>query len=181
MNSTPTLERADLPHAIWHRLEAVEGWLMLANPSEAKAELDQIPAEFGDDPNVLALQWRLAEATGQLHAAWQAAAKLCQLRPACAGVWICQANSLRGLRGVQAAADLLLTVADRFTEEPIVAYNLACYLAQLGNWQQSWNWLRSAFSSDANSHLKVLALLDPDLKPLWERIGNGVPVSQASA
>jgi len=168
----------DLPWEVWFQLEFCEGWLMLGNPAEAVAEFDKVAEANRGHPNVLALQWRISEAVGNREDAWHAAFKLCELLPDCAAGWICQANSLRQIRGVQAAADLLLSVAQRFGAEPVVAYNLACYLAQLGEWEKSWSWLRDAFAADRESQLKVLALLDPDLKPLWDQIGDGVAVVQ---
>ena len=176
MEHHAAIQCADLPRGVWLQLEAAEGWLMLANPAEAAAEFDQVPAEHRGHPNVLAVEWRLSEATGNKQKAWHAAFRLCELLPGCSAGWICQANSLREVRGLQAAADLLLSVADRFSSEPIVAYNLACYLAQLGEWDQAWKWLRIAFDADSESQLKVLALLDPDLKPLWEQVGDGVAI-----
>src|SRR6478736_1024260 len=109
--------------AFW-RCEAAEGWLLLANPSEALAELDGLPADQSGHTSVLAIEWRAATAAGRHDRAWVAAKRLCQAQPKCAGAWICQANSLRELRGPQAAADLLLCVIDRFSHDAVMQYNL---------------------------------------------------------
>jgi tetratricopeptide (TPR) repeat protein len=176
MDAQLSVQPAELPQEVCFQLDAVEGWLMLANPGEASAEFDSIPEEHRDHPNVLAIQWRLCRATGNPEEAWHAAYKLCELVPHCAGAWICQADSLRELRGAQAAADLLLSVADRFPEEAVLSYNLACYLTQLGEWEPAWKSLRSAFDRDPENQLKVLAVQDPDLVPLWEKLGGSVTV-----
>jgi len=171
MQAHHTAESAELPHPAHWSCEAAEGWLLLSNPEEALAELDQIPLEFGRHPAVLAIEWRAATAAGDHQRAWVAARRLCEIQPRFCGAWICQANSLRELRGAQAAADLLLCVVDRFAGEPVMQYNLACFCAQVADWPRCCFWLLEAFESEAGEKLKELALIDPDLKPLWDKIG----------
>jgi hypothetical protein len=47
---------------------------------------------------------------------------------------------------------------------------LSCYACQLGNLQIALNWLEKAFAVGDASKVKLMALADPDLRPLWERI-----------
>jgi len=160
-----------LPHPVPMHLDAAEGWLLLGNAAEALAELDHIPAPQRDHPKALALEWRAWHTQGQPARAWYAAHRLCEILPQCSGAWICQANSLRELRGERAAARLLQPLVDRFPDDPIIPYNLACYLVHLEEWDAASKWLLRAFEIAGDSQLKAVALLDPDLKPLWEKIG----------
>jgi hypothetical protein len=117
------------------------------------------------------MEWRICDVSGRSAEAWLAARNLCVRAPHCAGAWICQANSLRGIRGAQAAADLLFTIADQFPSEPIIPYNLACYWTELGDFRVASEWLLRAFDIDQGGELRALALIDPDLKALWEDLG----------
>jgi len=60
---------------------------------------------------------------------------------------------------------------NRFPENAILRYNLACYACQLGMMDVAKLWLREAFELDDKKELKLMALDDPDLKPMWENIG----------
>jgi hypothetical protein len=51
---------------------------------------------------------------------------------------------------------------------PTIAYNLACYMCQLGRKKEAWNWLERAFDAATDpKSIKTMALDDPDLEPLW--------------
>jgi len=65
----------------------------------------------------------------------------------------------------------LLPVVDRFPKEHIIRYNLACYACQLGNLKQVRDWLKKAIKLANTKDVKLMALNDPDLEPLWKEIG----------
>ncbi len=46
-------------------------------------------------------------------------------------------------------------------------YNLACYECQLGNLKEAREWLKQAFNLGDAKQMKLAALDDPDLQPLW--------------
>jgi hypothetical protein len=50
-------------------------------------------------------------------------------------------------------------------------YNLACYACQLGNLKEARQWLEKAFAIGDSKQLKLMALDDPDLEPLWREVG----------
>jgi hypothetical protein len=50
----------------------------------------------------------------------------------------------------------------------IFHYNLACYVCQLGDLEKAKQSLHRAFKLDPG--MRVMALDDEDLKPLWEAI-----------
>ena len=65
----------------------------------------------------------------------------------------------------------MLPVLDKFPKEYIMRYNLACYAAQLGNLKEARDWLQKAIDLAGTNEVKLMALNDPDLEPLWREIG----------
>jgi Flp pilus assembly protein TadD len=161
-----------LPHPDKLHLEAAEGWLMLGDVQEAGIELRRIAPENQEHPQVLEIEWRKCDAAGELETAWLISRRLCEVAPDQASVWICQANSLRRHKGAQSASELLMAIAPRFPNEPVIRYNIACYQAQLSNWQEACKWLLRSFDLETGDNLKIIALIDPDLRPLWEALGD---------
>jgi tetratricopeptide (TPR) repeat protein len=171
-----------LPRPIVLILEAAEGWLMLSNPFEADAEVEKVEAEFLFHPLVLATRWEIYSALRWWEVAWQISRFLCERQPDHAAFWICQADSLRHLRGVKMAKDFISSVANRFPKEPLIAYNLACYLCQLGQTGEACRWLIRAFQADPTIRFKLMALQDSDLTPLWTRIAaSATPAANGQA
>ena len=152
-------------------LEAAEGWLMLSNPLEAHEELEQISGENAYHPAVLAMRWQVYAAAGWWEAAFVVSKALCDFAPQSSEAWICQANTLRHCRGVMEAWNTLLKIVNQFPEDGIIRYNLACYAAQMGLIEESCGWLVQAFEKEDSTQLKLAAIYDPDLQPLWEKIG----------
>lgn len=52
-------------------------------------------------------------------------------------------------------------------EAAFIRYNLACYCAQLERLNEARQWLKQAFDIGDAKKLKLMALDDPDLEPLW--------------
>ncbi|MGO8930194.1 MAG: tetratricopeptide repeat protein, partial [Limisphaerales bacterium] len=71
----------------------------------------------------------------------------------------------------QEARNVLLPVMDKLPKEYIIRYNLACYACQLGNLKEARHWLRKAIDLAGPNEVKLMALNDPDLEPLWKEIG----------
>ncbi|MBI4325365.1 MAG: tetratricopeptide repeat protein, partial [Chloroflexi bacterium] len=70
------------------------------------------------------------------------------------------------------ALESLLPAADKFAVEYLIPYNLACYSAQLGRLNEAKAWLERAFQVSGHAaQVKLAALHDPDLEPLWQAIG----------
>jgi len=61
----------------------------------------------------------------------------------------------------------LLPAQDRFPKNATVPYNLACYCCQLNRLDEAEKWLKKAMAIN-ESHVKRMAIDDPDLKPLWD-------------
>jgi predicted Zn-dependent protease len=80
------------------------------------------------------------------------------------------AYSLHELKRTQAAYDTLRPVVDRFPEEWLMRFNLACYACQLGQLKEAMMWLKQAMALAGKKEVCAMALADPDLKPLWDKI-----------
>jgi predicted Zn-dependent protease len=106
---------------------------------------------------------------------WEAciniARALTKLAPALPHGWIHLACSLHELKRTKEAKEVLLPVVDKFPRESTMRYNLACYECQLGNLEEAGLLLERAFESGGAKQMKLMALDDPDLEPLWNKIG----------
>lgn len=155
-----------------HFFRAAIGWLELGNPREALVELNQIKSEHQQTLEVLEVRWQILAADKNWDDALTTARQLIAAQPDEAVGWIHQAYALRRAKngGLPTAWDALLPLADKFPQEPVIPYNLACYAAQMGQLDQAWHWLRRAARIGKASKIKTMALADPDLEPLWEKL-----------
>ena len=171
-----------LPPPNNHFLEAAVGWLELGNPNEAHAELNQIAPEFLDHPQVLEVKWQIFARTDKWDKSLPIAQAFCQVAPGLPQGWLHQAVSLYRLNRTEDAWNLLLPMAKKFPRSWIIAYDLACYACQLNRLDEGRSWLKKAFNLGDNKEVKLLALADPDLKPLWPEIESSqLESSEASA
>jgi tetratricopeptide (TPR) repeat protein len=153
-------------------LEAAQGWLGLGNHIEADAELDNITASLRAHPDVLRVRWEVYAAAKKWEAALDIAAALIQLDPDGPLGWVNRSYALHELKRTAEARDNLLRVVDKFPISATMRYNLACYECQLGRLEQAKEWLEKAFKLGDARAMKLAALDDPDLEPLWREIGN---------
>jgi len=65
------------------------------------------------------------------------------------------------------AKELSLDVAERFPKDWSVRYNLACYCAQLMEFDAAQEWFKAAIELN-ETLVKRMAVDDPDLEPLWQ-------------
>jgi tetratricopeptide (TPR) repeat protein len=166
-------EMTEVPPPSKHYLSAALGWLELGNPFEAGEEIARISPEYLEHPDVLDLRWQICAAGRRWKPALEVADLLMQKAPENASAWLHRAYALRRVEGggLAQAWDALFPAAERFPNEPVVPYNLACYAAQLGRLDEAWEWIHKAIKAAGNAeHIKTMALADPDLKPLWDRI-----------
>jgi predicted Zn-dependent protease len=160
-----------LPNADRFQLDAAEGWLMLGNPLEANEELEKVSPENSYHPSVLSMRWQVYAAAQWWEAAYVVCQAICEVAPEAPEAWICYANTVRNYKGLGEAWNALLNVVNRFPDDAIIRYNLACYAAQLGLLEESCAWLIRAFEMEKSVELKLAAIYDNDLKPLWDKIG----------
>jgi tetratricopeptide (TPR) repeat protein len=144
----------------------------LGNHIEANDELEKITPELRAHPAVLAVRWEIYAAAKKWEATLDIAAALIQLDPDDPLGWVHRSYALHELKRTAEARDDLLRVVDKFPASATMRYNLACYECQLGRLEQAKAWLGKAFELGDAAKMKLAALDDPDLEPLWKNIGN---------
>jgi Flp pilus assembly protein TadD len=155
-----------------HYLSAAIGWLELGNPAEAKAELDKVSPACQRHPDALEVRWLLCAERKDWPAALIAARAILQAAPDRSSGWLHQAYALRRVSdgGVEKAWDALLPAFEKFPKEPVIAYNLSCYICQMNRLAEARTWLQRALKSGGREKIKEMALHDSDLEPLWAEI-----------
>lgn len=167
MRSVEPLSRQDALH-----LQAAQGWLELDNHIEAYEELEKISAAARSHPEVLQVRWNVYAKAGKWDACAHIAQAISKLLPECSFGWVHLAYSLHELKRTKEALTTLLPVADKFHDEWVIPYNLACYCCQLGDLNEALRWLERAFAVSDKAEIKIKALEDRDLEPLWKKIGS---------
>lgn len=164
------MESLEPPDA--HYLNAAIGWLGLGNAAEAQAELDRISQTNQLHPDVLEVRWLVCAEQKDWSGALVAARALTERAPDRPTGWLHFAYALRRVPegGLQRAWEALRPAYDKFPNEPIIAFNLACYACQLGRLAEARKWLKTALAVGDAQKLKQMALEDGDLKPLWPEI-----------
>jgi tetratricopeptide (TPR) repeat protein len=153
-------------------LSAALGWLGLGNWVEASEELEHISRPLRAHPEVLDVRWQICSVAGNWEQAAEIACTLVQLQPEEPQHWISQAYATRRMTkgGIAQAREILTKARLLFPKEFLIAYNLACYECQLGNSKGALKWLKTAFDLGDAKQIKLMALTDLDLKPIWPAI-----------
>jgi Flp pilus assembly protein TadD len=145
-------------------LRSALGWLELGLPEESLSELAELSARERMRRHALELRL-LAEMESQR---WNAAADtgrlLCMKEPKEARFFIHAAYCLHETGDTLAARDWLLRGPATLIEDPLFHYNIACYLAVLGDCKRAETHLARAFEMDAS--LRETAREDTDLEAL---------------
>lgn len=155
-----------------HRLNAALGWLGLNAPADARAELDAIASEQQAHPAVLEARWMICAHEKNWPAALAVAERELALASADSSGWLHRAYALRRVAGggLEQAWAALLPAAEKFPDEPVIPYNLACYACQLHDLAAARVWLKCAIKVGGKDAVRKMALADDDLKPLWPEI-----------
>jgi predicted Zn-dependent protease len=161
---------SDLSFTDVRHLEAAQGWLGLRNWREANAELANIPAALQSHPDVLQVRWAIHAAAKEWESAAAVAEAFREAKPDSPFGFVHLAYALHEMKRTQEAQDVLLPVLDKFRDEFIIRYNLACYACQLGDAEGAWRWLEKSMALTHPDEVKRMALNDPDLEPLRTRI-----------
>lgn len=166
----PSVNDHPLPHPDHHHSKAAEGWLELGNFVEAAAELEKIAPHLRAHHDVLQLRYELHAQADRWESALEIVSTLVLLFPINPNNWIHRSFALHELKRTLEARDLLLPAVKKFKHVGLIRYNLACYECQLGNLPAAKKLLAEAFALNPKKELKLDALEDPDLKPLWKYI-----------
>jgi predicted Zn-dependent protease len=152
-------------------LDAAQGWFELGSCIEATEELEQITPDMRGHPSVLEVRFHIYAAAKKWEYAAEVAKAIAELVPESPFGFIHLAFSLHELKRTQEAWNVLLPVVEKFPKEHLIRYNLACYACQLGNLKAARDWLQKAIDLAGTNEVKLMALNDPDLEPLWKEIG----------
>jgi len=152
-------------------LKAAEGWLELGNVLEANEELENITPEMRAHPDVLCLRWQVYAGAKKWEMAAEVARGISIAVPDSPFGWIHWAYSLHALKRTKEAYEVVNSVVAKFPDEYLMRYNMACYACQLGNLKEARVWLGKAIDLAGKKDIRLMALDDPDLQPLWNEIG----------
>ena len=160
---------AQLKHPDPMHLKAAVGWIQLGDYDSANEELENIRAEWRGHPDVLDLRWFIYSHHEQWDACLDIASAIVKMVPDRAQGWLDKAFSLRRASdgGIEKAKPVLLEAAKLFPDDSMIQYNLACYCAQLGQLGAAQEHLGKSYELGDARQIKLMALDDEDLKPLW--------------
>lgn len=156
-----------------HHLLAAQGWLELGNHLEADKELDEITPKLRAHPDVLEIRWEIYAKAKKWEPCVDIGLAIMKLDPQRPSGWIRHSFALHELKRTELAYTHLATVAEKFTDDWHVPYNLACYCAQLGRLKESETWFKKAVALDDKAVPKA-GIDDPDLKPLWDSMSTKI-------
>ncbi len=151
------------------RISYALGYIELGLFLAARAELDAILPEQAKNPGILVARIELAMAEGDWTEVVRLAPGAVEADPAEERPWVAWAYALRELQQVRQALEVLLR-GELHIEGPtvLVDYNLACYLALLGELKEARRRLERVFKRDPA--WREEAACDPDLAALHPSI-----------
>jgi tetratricopeptide (TPR) repeat protein len=150
--------------------EAAGGWLLLGNSDEALRELNEIPEARRFHPDVLLVEWEIHASRRDWEASIATAEMLVQRAPERPDGVVKKAFALHELKRTREAWNCLYPASEKFQDQWIIPYNLACYACQLGDKEAALEQLRTAMNRADAKELRSMALKDPDLEPLAREI-----------
>jgi len=151
---------------MYHQLRAALGFLELGDPDAAWDELESLPAEERGHPVVLRMRVQVYRAKERWMEMAEVARHLTEIEPDQPAHWTDRAWAERRHLGIHVAQQTLLIARDRFPQEGIIHYNLACYEAVQGRLDDAKGSLTRAI--ELEPAFKAIALEDDDLKGIWE-------------
>jgi len=150
------------------RLLAAEGYIELGMFDDADAELDQIDPSYPAVSRVLALRlctyaglakWELMEAVAEKPARGD---------PDDVQWAIWRAYAAAKGQSIEGATKILIQELRTHPNNPILHYAVSCYESRLQHFKTAKRHLARAIQLD--SRLKLVALNDEELEPLWSAI-----------
>lgn len=161
-------------------VEYASGYLDLKMYDEAVQEADIVLALCPDLPQAIAIKSTALWQANRLSEAEPFVAKLAELRPRDAGIWINLAYIRRRTQSLDAAVDTLQRAFDANPRDALAHYNMACYRAMQQREQEALQLLKSALRLDPK--LKALARAEPDFADLrkslaFQEVLNGPPAA----
>ena len=152
-------------------LSAATGWMQLGNTDEALVDLEKISDHHRDHHEVLHLEWHIYAQRREWERCVELGSYMVEQYPNSSAGWINQANSLFYLNRSHDAYQLLEPVAERFPKNEAIPYNLACYACRFGDIDLAFDWYLVAEKVGEPEKIREVALSDPDIEQLWDKIG----------
>jgi len=153
-----------------HHLRSAEGWLELGDWQSANDELENITPALRAHPDVLKVRSGVYSAAKHWELALVVSERLVELLPDELEGWIHRSFALHELKRTAEAKGKLLPAVEKFPKEHLIFYNLACYACQLGELKESLKLIEKAIDLAGKKDIRLMAVEDPDLQPLWKDI-----------
>ncbi len=157
------LETRDQQH-----LRAAHGYIDLGMYIDANEELEKITPDVRHVPEILEARLLIYQGTAKWEAMEAIATALVDWNPDEPGFFIQLGYATRRAKSLSEARQVLVRAEQLHPADGLIQFNLACYEAQLGNRPAAKEHLQRAIEAD--TRFKVMALDDPDLKPLWPEL-----------
>ena len=143
---------------------------------EARQELSKISTSNRTNPDVLCVSWKIYSTSGNWELAAETAKAIAEQMPGNELGSVLLAQSLHKLGRTKEARDTLIATAHKFPEKYLIHYDLARYCCALGDLSEAWRWLEKVLEAPGSTEeIILLALYDPDLKPLLGDTTEGKP------
>lgn len=147
-------------------LRAAEGYLELGMPEEAMREFLSLPRDIKLGIEGLSLLMEIHRVEEEWEQMESVAERLWQVEPENVARWIDWAIALRLSNSILSARVLLIEALERFPDEGLVHFHLACCECQLGNLPSARTHLME--SKKRCRICRVLALTDEgELQSIW--------------
>jgi tetratricopeptide (TPR) repeat protein len=163
------------PEVLKH-VEYASGYLDLKMYDDAVQEADVALALAPNLLRAIAIKSAALWQANRLSEAEPFVAKLAELHPRDAGIWINLAYIRRRTQSLDAAVDTLQRAFDANPRDAMAHYNMACYRAVQQREEEAIELLKNALHLDPK--LKVLAKAEPDFvdlrrTPAFQELLNG--------
>lgn len=147
-------------------LEYATGYLELRMFEDALAEADLVLQQQPDNELAIAVKSSALWQANRLEEAEPYVARLAELHPREATLWINLAYIRRRTQSLEAAVETLQHAFDANPRDALAHFNMACYRAVQRRREEALLLLRNALYLDPK--LRRLAKAEPDLQPLRE-------------
>jgi Tfp pilus assembly protein PilF len=151
---------------IQRHLRAAIGFIELGMIAEADEEIESLPPEDKNRREVLEVRLEIYRESKAWSLMEVVARELWKRHPEEPDYWTNFAWVLRRSDSMVAARDISLEAVERFPGDAMAHLNLGCYACQLGDLASAKKFVGDAIKLDAK--LKLTALDDTDLEPLWK-------------
>jgi tetratricopeptide (TPR) repeat protein len=158
-------KRSDVRH-----LAAAMESFAAGHHAEALRELQRMSLAGRADIDVMDLSCHVLAGLERWEECLELGEALVKAEPKAPHGWTNRSAALYRLNRAQEAFDSLRLAAELFPDEWGIRYELACYCCTLGRLEETLDWLEEAFELGDAKTVKLMALDDPDLEPIWAKI-----------